>query len=553
MSSDFCDRVAGALASRNLALFLGAGVSNPSGLPTAPQIVTAILCALKDSLRSPLTCSSEFGPSFSDKMRIEYLCRTLAEVDARLGLLPLTPLARGEPTSVHYFVAACAKAGDVKYIVTTNFDLLIERALDALGVAYAVLCTEDQYCDVEQSDSRCFLVKLHGSLDASTGQPLPGIVADVRAVGKGLSDARARTLGRIARERSLLFLGYSGRDYFGAMPILFACKPQPVFWVDHVPSETLCSRNVTNWITAGTGGQYVQMTTGDLLRELAVRGGISHESGNPARVDVHYSFVDHMSELEKAFALTWLYSRDLEGNVQVLHKSFEDCEKLPGSADDDNRLLLARLYRRWVSTMERVGRSSLHVHSYIKAVDMLQKAHSIAPSDSPLALDIEVALCDMQFRVAWLSGGSGIQFLPSIEMLIDRCLAINDHEILARAYSTKAGICQHGFGKSNESLAMALEADDRAAEALEVVGAQDMLPVLYFHMFKLALALGESTRAASALMRCLAGTLLTAHSPDDEFVVVLASMAKQMADHQQYRDSREIIFDRLSALGLSSA
>jgi len=54
-------------------------------------------------------------------------------------------LDEGQPNANHKIIAKMAKSGKLKSILTTNFDVLIERALDDEGVSYKVICTNEEF------------------------------------------------------------------------------------------------------------------------------------------------------------------------------------------------------------------------------------------------------------------------------------------------------------------------------------------------------------------------------------------------------------------------
>src|SRR5689334_21859676 len=68
-----------------------------------------------------------------------------------------------QPTKAHHAVAALVKSGHLKVIVTTNFDRLTERALEAAGVSPIVISTADAVDGaVPLVHARCTVIKVHG-------------------------------------------------------------------------------------------------------------------------------------------------------------------------------------------------------------------------------------------------------------------------------------------------------------------------------------------------------------------------------------------------------
>ena len=68
-----------------------------------------------------------------------------------------------QPTTAHRAIARLVERGHVKVIVTTNFDRLIEKALEDAGVVPTVLSSVDQVQGaLPLIHTRCCVVKLHG-------------------------------------------------------------------------------------------------------------------------------------------------------------------------------------------------------------------------------------------------------------------------------------------------------------------------------------------------------------------------------------------------------
>ena len=68
-----------------------------------------------------------------------------------------------QPTAAHKAIAWLVAQGFVKVIITTNFDRLLEKALEEVGVEPAVLSSEDQVKGmVPLVHTQHCLIKLHG-------------------------------------------------------------------------------------------------------------------------------------------------------------------------------------------------------------------------------------------------------------------------------------------------------------------------------------------------------------------------------------------------------
>jgi hypothetical protein len=166
-----------------------------------------------------------------------------------------------------------------------------------------------------------------------------------------------------------------------------------------------------------------------------------------------------------------------------------------------------------------------------------------------LAVDIDVALCDMRAALSWVAYGGGAEYLPEIEMLIDASIACGDRDVLCRAYAAEARIYRNPLGSSPSGVESAIEATELAIDVAKSVWAQDVLPALYADVFRWAYPLGLREKAAHALIECLRGSLLTAQNVEEEFIQALLDAARQWVDDTQFSKEREWIMQQLDSMG----
>lgn len=132
------------------ALFLGAGVSKAAGLPSGWDIVTDLLKKLAaqnkvtDSENLEEWFREKYGCSVGYSSVLQELAKTQTE---RVGLMKpyFEPFGkeRPKPTKAHYAIAKLAKNGYLKVILTTNFDRLLETALEEEGITPQVIRFDD--------------------------------------------------------------------------------------------------------------------------------------------------------------------------------------------------------------------------------------------------------------------------------------------------------------------------------------------------------------------------------------------------------------------------
>lgn len=157
------------------ALLLGSGISRSSGIPSGWEVEVRLIQMLgesqgvteqenwhqwyKERYGEPASYSSLLGALATTSTERVQLMRPFfepTEEERELG--------RKEPTKAHRAIAQLAKEGYIRVILTTNFDRLLEKALEAEGVTPQVISHEGaiaQATPLVHSD-RPTIVKING-------------------------------------------------------------------------------------------------------------------------------------------------------------------------------------------------------------------------------------------------------------------------------------------------------------------------------------------------------------------------------------------------------
>jgi hypothetical protein len=205
-----------------LLVFAGAGISMipPSSLPNWYQFNEAVLEALaaevgaytrpafREWIFEGLVARRNQTPAFAP----DYMADIIAEEIGMDYLHVVQALDSDEVNTCHLALAALMRAGIVRAIVTTNFDRLIERACDRLGVSYRVYATADAYEQLatapEAGEERPTpIIKVHGTVE--------NIDSMVDSMSQRLvmrPEALASALAHLYARHYILFLGFSGAD-----------------------------------------------------------------------------------------------------------------------------------------------------------------------------------------------------------------------------------------------------------------------------------------------------------------------------------------------------
>lgn len=135
-------------------------------------------------------------------------------------------LSPGAFNRLHHFCAQVIKRRGA--VITTNFDMMIEQALDAGAIPY-------DRGTLGCSSKDAILFKIHGSIDNPASLALT-----IDQVGAGLGPERTRSLHKVIRGRVVLVLGYSGNDQLDILPALRAGPYDRIVWLVHDSTSRRC-------------------------------------------------------------------------------------------------------------------------------------------------------------------------------------------------------------------------------------------------------------------------------------------------------------------------
>jgi hypothetical protein len=229
-----------------LSLWAGSGISHepPSALPLANEMKFYVLEQICDvgDLRGLYESRLQEGKDIGEKVRsypLEAFLEGISENHDILGSIAEV-FRHGSPNSNHITIARLLQKGLVREVLTTNFDLLIERALEqigwSIGVDFSVYHTEDEFSRIDARPSLPAIFKIHGS--ASNERSMRVTLSQVAS--QRLSQVRAKVLEHfVASERGIvLVLGYSASDDFDINPALSTIDPKKsIIFVSHAPGE----------------------------------------------------------------------------------------------------------------------------------------------------------------------------------------------------------------------------------------------------------------------------------------------------------------------------
>lgn len=155
------------------------------------------------------------------------------------------------PSIEHLFIAAYSQIAQVP-IFTTNYDTMLEKACDMLGIPNKTLIFSDSpptgyYRKTSQNLSfpkakMVYICKVHGDIDYNKNEFDPNALKTTMAEITKRNDQWLRFLFRLLDKKSICFGGYSGRDidYYPFIKEYISSNPAPsAFWMEERDPETI--------------------------------------------------------------------------------------------------------------------------------------------------------------------------------------------------------------------------------------------------------------------------------------------------------------------------
>jgi hypothetical protein len=199
------------------ALLLGSGVSRSAGIPTGWEITLDLIRQIADASNEDCGADPEawFEATFHELATydrlLDLLCVTSTERMNRLRrYFEPSPddqeAATKQPTAGHKAIAKLVQDRAIRVIVTTNFDRLVENALEHIGIIPATAYgPDDAEGMLPLAHSGCTVVKVHGDYLSTKLKNTPDELAHY--------DPRLnRLLDQILDEYGLIVCGWSA-DY----------------------------------------------------------------------------------------------------------------------------------------------------------------------------------------------------------------------------------------------------------------------------------------------------------------------------------------------------
>ena len=191
-------------------LLLGSGLSRATGVPPGWEVTLELvgrLVALETEKPADLAAWFQARHGSASNYS-ELLDAVAAEPAERRAIIHRVIEGEGEkprqPTRAHRAIADLVASGSIRVIVTTNFDRLMEKALQDRGIEPTIVASADAIAGaVPLVHARCTIIKVHGDyLDARILNTSDELAAYPKALD--------RLLDQVFDEFGLIVAGWSG-------------------------------------------------------------------------------------------------------------------------------------------------------------------------------------------------------------------------------------------------------------------------------------------------------------------------------------------------------
>lgn len=222
------------------AVLLGSGVSTGAGLPTGWQVVKQLVARAAIALDAATT-----PPSTDNEVESWWLEHGSGELGYSTVLETLAPTSAGRqallerffepaqdeeepigPSPAHRAIARLVARGTIRVIITTNFDRLMEQALQEEKIPHQVISRPEAVAGMKPlAHSRATVMKLHGDYMDLTSLNTPQELADYPTQWQVV-------LKQITDEYGLIIAGWSG-DWDIALTHVLESSPTrryPLYW-----------------------------------------------------------------------------------------------------------------------------------------------------------------------------------------------------------------------------------------------------------------------------------------------------------------------------------
>ncbi|TKB96649.1 tetratricopeptide repeat protein [Pedobacter cryotolerans] len=218
----------------NTAIFCGAGISFNSGLPLANDLISYILSLLQVN-------PNDAEKILQSNLPFESFIQTLTEEQDIEDILDI--FSKGIPNTNHDLIAQLLKLGYAKNVLTTNFDMLIENALNNIGLVegndYQVFSNDVEFGNINWKTDTIRIIKIHGSISNQKEMAITLELVARKTISQHKNNVISSFFSGLINP-NILILGYSCSDVFDISPLVESVKENrsQILFLEHFFEET---------------------------------------------------------------------------------------------------------------------------------------------------------------------------------------------------------------------------------------------------------------------------------------------------------------------------
>lgn len=199
---------------RKYVLFCGSGVSKDAGVSTGWEVLLETLRQVRAQEEGETAeySNKEMEAYYEEKYRgLKYseIIGSLFPSNEEQREFLENLFAGASPRDAHKLIAEWVKGGLIRFIITTNFDSLIEQALDDAGLRgrYSVISNGEQVLSSKPWDQveTCRIYKIHGTIEQ-------GRILNTEKDLEELDEDISRDFLDLIERHGVIVLGYAGYD-----------------------------------------------------------------------------------------------------------------------------------------------------------------------------------------------------------------------------------------------------------------------------------------------------------------------------------------------------
>nr|WP_321411891.1 tetratricopeptide repeat protein [uncultured Allomuricauda sp.] len=358
------------ISLQEYAIFCGAGISLNSGLPIVTQFLNYVL----DSINVE---KADIDKILNSNLPFESFIQTIKEESNIDHILDI--FSKGEPNTNHLFIAELVKQGNLKNIFTTNFDILIEKAIENKGLVentdFKVYKSEKDFENINWNDGKVKIIKIHGCISDKEEMAITLELVAKQILVENKNKAVASFFSKKVNPK-IIVLGYSCSDVFDISPLIESIdnEKSEITFIEHSQSELefnqeeISERNINNPFKQFVGHR-ITTSTGLLIKDLW-KNLISINYENKA------SNIDWKVDIDKWLAEACEYSIGIKNQVsgRILYDigqyktAIEIWEKGLNIAQKENNQIF------FYSLLGNIGMAQNSLGNYKEAISCLEES-----------------------------------------------------------------------------------------------------------------------------------------------------------------------------------